>query len=32
MIYKENLFDFNKIKSRSYETYTANGGCISLVL
>jgi len=32
MIYKETLFMFKKIKSHIYETYTANGVCIGLVL
>lgn len=32
MIYKEKLFLFGKIKSHAYETYTANDGCICLIL
>jgi len=31
MIYKEKLFKFEKIMFHFYGTYTANGGCISLV-
>lgn len=27
MIYKEKFIKFEKIKSRFYETYTANGSC-----
>lgn len=32
MIYKEKIIKFEKIKPHFYETYTAKGGCISLVL
>ena len=32
MIYKENLCKFEKIMTHFYETYTANGCCICLVL